>query len=111
MMFPVWLLSVAALLTLVFGFEAWRLTSSKKLRVYTMVGTPTLAYAAYLAAHPVTVQKAAFVAFIVAVLFGGYAIGFWLRCRREPDFRRPALLLSLVAGAAFIGAAVTYLQA
>lgn len=110
MTFLVVYLAGAALVTLVLGFQSWRMTSSGKVRLNTLVGTAAMGYAAMLAAHPAGLPKAAGAAFIVAMLFGGYAIGLVLRRTRNPEMQEPALFMGAVSLLALIGALLTYLN-
>ena len=97
-------LAVAAVTTLLLGFQAWRLTSSKAIRLNTFIGTLALGYAAYWAGKPSGSQTAAIIAFFVAMIFGGRALGFVVRSRRDPDLRLPSTLLFTVAGTSLLAA-------
>lgn len=108
MILPTLMLVLAAVLALGLGFEAWRLTSSKGVRLNTFLGATGLAYAAYGAYHVQGASTAAVVAFFVAMLFAGRALGFALRSRKDANLKLPARLLFTVAVTALFGAAVTW---
>lgn len=97
-------LAGAAAITLILGFEAWRLTSSKAIRLNTFVGTFALGLAAYGAGRPGGAATAAGLAFFVAMLSGGRALGIYWRSRKDRELSRPSQLLFTVAGTSLLAA-------
>ncbi len=105
---PTILLACATVATLALGFEAWRLTSSKAIRLNTFIGGAGLGLAAMSATGPGGGSHAAVIAFFVAMLFGGRAAGIFMRSRRDAALRRPAQLMFGVAGVSLLAAAAVY---
>jgi hypothetical protein len=102
------LFAVAALGTLGLGFQAFRLTSSSRVRLLTCLGTIALTFAAFGLRKPGGSQAAAQIAFVVAMLFCGHAAGVFWQSRRNAELRAPSNMLFAVGGLSLVAAITAF---
>ncbi len=91
------LLLIVSLAVLLLGTYIWRLTSSRSVLLNTVFGTVSLLLSAYHASTHHGVEWAIMLPFFTTMLFGGRAVGTWMRCRKEAELRLPAQLMTAVA--------------
>ena len=99
---------VASLCTLLLGFQAWRLTSSKSVFLNTIVGSGGLLLAAYQCLAPEKEETAYLIPFLVAMLFAGWGLAVLWRSRKEPVLGLPSALMLTIAGAALVASFAAY---
>lgn len=102
------LLLLVSFAVLALGTYAWRLTSSRAIMLNTVFGTFALLMAASRAGQPGQAQAAVIVSFLVAMLFGGRAMGVWWRSRKQVDLRGPARLMTAIAALSLFAAISAY---
>jgi len=102
------LLVVASAATLILGFLAWRLTSSKTTVFNTFAGGASLLFAARISSTHPGAAATFLVPFFVAMLFGGRAFGTLWRSRKEEALRLPSTFLFGVAGAALLASVAAF---
>jgi len=74
----------------------------------TIFGTFALLMAASQAGRPGQAQAAVIVSFLVAMLFGGRAMGVWWRSRKEAELRGPARLMTAITALSLFAAVSAY---
>jgi hypothetical protein len=99
---------IASLITLLLGFQSWRLTSSKSVFMNTLVGSGGLLLAAYLCAAPTRAEAAFVIPFLIAMLFAGWGLAVLWRSRREPPLGLPSTLMLTIAAAALFASFAAY---
>ena len=102
-------LACVSLTTLLLGFYAWRLTSSKSIIFNTALSSPCLLLAAYFAQKHEQAGLTYTIPFLVFALFGGRAIGLGLRVKKEPELYYPTAILGTIAAFALGAAVVVFL--
>ena len=100
----------AAIGTLILGFQAFRLTCSKGVRLATCVGAASLAFAASGISKPGGLRNAAGIAFVVAMLFFGRALGIFWQSRRNAELRVPSNILFAIAAISMVAAVTAFLS-
>lgn len=107
------LLIVVSFLVLVLSFLAWRLISSRAVIFFGLLGSAAILFAAYFAAkHDLRNQPLTYaIPFFVAMAFGGRGIGLFLRVKKEPELKMPALCLFGAGATAAVGAVVAFFAA
>lgn len=112
MTFTVVLLLTISLATLVAGFFAWRMTSSRPLLLNILFSSAAILIAAGYAGSRHNLQMSFIMPFLAAMLIAGRGGAFFIRSRRaEPELRAPSLMLLGTAGFALIGAVAAFLHA
>jgi hypothetical protein len=99
---------IVSLAVLLLGTYIWRLTSSRSVLANTLFGTISLLLSAYHAGSAQGTEWAIMLPFFTTMLFGGRAIGTWMRCRKDAELRLPAQLMTAVAGLALTATLAAY---
>ena len=94
--------------TLLLGFQAWRLTSSRSMILITFAATAALLVAAYMRSRPGGTAAAIGIPFMVGMLFAGRGFGTLWRSRKEADLRLPSTLMLAIAGASLYASVAVY---
>ncbi len=100
----------AAIGTLWLGFQVFRLTCSKGVRLATCLGAASLGYAASEISKPGGAHNAACIAFVVAMLFLGRAFGVYWQSRRNAELRAPSNMLFAIAALSVVAAVTALLS-
>lgn len=82
---------------LALGGYVWLLTSSRSILLNTIIGVVGMMFAASHASVHKGVEWAVILPFFITMLFGGRAIGTWLRSRKNSELRLPAQIMAAVA--------------
>jgi hypothetical protein len=100
---------VVSLAILVATFFVWRATNSRPSLISGIFGSLAMLWAASnIAGGARQPEMAVGLPILVGMLFGGRAIGTWLRVRKEPMLQQPALTWTILAVLCLGGAAWTY---
>ena len=94
--------------TLLLGFQAWRLTSSRSMILITFAATAALLVAAYMRSRPGGTAAAIGIPFMVGMLFAGRGFGTLWRSRKESDLRLPSTLMLAIAGTSLYASVAVY---
>jgi hypothetical protein len=99
---------IASLCTLLLGFQAWRLTSSRSVFLNTIVGSGGLLLAGFQCLAPGKTEAPYVIPFLVAMLFAGWGLAVLWRSRKEPVLGLPSALMLTIAGAALFASFTAY---
>ncbi len=101
-------LVASSLIVLVFGFYAWRLTSSRPLIINILLSSAFLLISAYAMTDKSKHDFGFMLAFFATMLCGGRAVAYLWRSRKETELWLPGLCVSAVTVAALIGTIAAY---
>lgn len=99
---------LASLFTLLLGFQAWRLTSSRSVFLNTVVGSAGLLLAGFQSLASSKAETTYVIPFLVAMLFAGWGFAVLWRSRKEPVLGLPSTLMLTSAAAALFASFTAY---
>lgn len=102
------LLLAISVTVLIAGTYLWRITGSRSIFLNTMFATIGMMLAAYHVAGQRGIEWAIVLPFFATMLFGGRAIGTWLRSRKEEQLRLPAQLMAGIAAMTLLATIAVY---
>lgn len=104
------LLLAVSLGVLALGARLLTVTGNRMVGVNIFFGSMMLLFAAYEATARHQPEWIVTLPFFATMLFGGRALGWWWRTRREADWREPAQLITAVTALSLVGTFAAVLE-